>query len=169
MNGAGPVVISARLRAEIEHRTAVAPDSLVAAFALPRSPQSAGVARGHVRAALVAASLPDLTDDAALITSELVGNAMQHADSPVDVALITAHGVLVILVADSSRLPPVVGAAGDWTESGRGLVIVDAIADRWGHWPTNAGKTVWACLSLTVPGSAATVCGGWVSPRQRGL
>lgn len=145
MNGAGPVVISARMRAEIEHRTAVAPDSLVAAFALPRSPQSARAARGRVRAALLAAGLPDLTDDAALITSELVGNAVQHADSPVDVALITAHG-LMILVADSSRLPPVMGAAVDWTESGRGLVIVDAIADRWGHWLTNAGKTVWACL-----------------------
>jgi serine/threonine-protein kinase RsbW len=146
MNGAGPVAISARLRAEIEHRTAVAPGSLVAAFALPRSPQSAGVARGRVRAALEAASLLDLTDDATLITSELVGNAVQHADSPVDVALITANGVLMILVADSSRLPPVLGAAVDQTESERGLVIVDAIADHWGHWPTNAGKTVWACL-----------------------
>ena len=146
MTGAGPVVISARMRAEIEHRTEVAPDSLVAAFALPRSPQSAGEARGRVRAALVAASLLDLTDDATLITSELVGNAVQHAGSPVDVALIRAHGVLMILVADSSRLPPVMGAAVDTTESGRGLVIVDVIADSWGHWLTSAGKTVWACL-----------------------
>ena len=146
MNGADPVLTSARTRAEIEHRIAVAPDSLVAAFALPRSPQSVGAARGRVRAALVAASLLDLTDDATLITSELVGNAVQHARSPVDVALITAHGVLTILVADSSRLPPVIGLAVDWAETGRGLVIVDAIADRWGHWPTNAGKTVWACL-----------------------
>ena len=148
MKGAGPVVISARLRAQIEHRTAVAPDILVVAFALPGSPQSAGAARVRVRAAPAAAGLPDLTDDAMLITSELVGNAVQHAGSPVDVALITAHGVLMILVADSSRLPPVMDAAVDTTESGRGLVIVDAIADSWGHWLTNAGKTVWACLRL---------------------
>ena len=119
MNGAGPVVISAGLSAEIEHCTAVAADSLVAAFALARSPQSAGAARGRVRAALVAASLLGLTDDATLITSELVGNAVQHAGSPVDVALITAGGVLLILVADSSRLPPVMGTTVDSTEWAR--------------------------------------------------
>jgi anti-sigma regulatory factor (Ser/Thr protein kinase) len=94
----------------------------------------------------VAASLRDLTDDVTLIASELVGNAVQHAHSPVDVALIAAGDILVILVADSSRLLPVIGPAADYSESGHGLIIVDAIADRWGHWASNAGKTVWASL-----------------------
>jgi len=140
------VVTSLWTRAEVGHRAAVVPARLVAAFALPCSPQSAGAARGRVRAALVAASLRDLTDDATLIASELVGNAVQHAHSPVDVALIAAGDILVILVADSSPLPPVIRAAGDCSESGHGLMIVDAIADRWGHWASNAGKTVWASI-----------------------
>jgi anti-sigma regulatory factor (Ser/Thr protein kinase) len=146
MTDAGPVATSEGIRREVVHRATAPPARLVDAFGLPCSPRSAGAARGRVRAALVAASLRDLTDDAALITSELVGNAVQHAHSPVDVALVMARGIFVILVADSSRLPPVMGAAVDRTESGRGLVIVDAIADRWGHWASNAGKTVWASL-----------------------
>lgn len=134
----------AEVRAELEHRPAAA-DGLLAAFTLPAAPESAGAARRRVRSALSSRSLEDLAGDAELIVSEFTANAVRHAGSPVEVVLITAGGVLMIIAADSSRVPPVLCGTGDG-ESGRGLVIVDGVADRWGWWPSSAGKSVWAAI-----------------------
>jgi serine/threonine-protein kinase RsbW len=139
------MITSAAARAELEHRPGSAADGLLAAFTLPAVPESAGAARRRVRAALAARGLEDLTSDAQLIVSEFTANAVRHAGSPVDVALIMAGGALMIIAADSSRVPPVMREAGDG-ESGRGLVIVDAVADRWGSWPSGAGKSLWAVI-----------------------
>ena len=58
-------------------------DPRLIAFMLPNIPESARIARFHIRAALGFHDLGHLADDAAIITSELVTNAVQHADCDV--------------------------------------------------------------------------------------
>ena len=60
--------------------TAVKIDPQLIAFTLPSIPESARIARFHIRAALGFHDLGHLADDAEIITSELVANAVQHAD-----------------------------------------------------------------------------------------
>jgi hypothetical protein len=77
----------------------------------------------RVRAALTSRGLAGVTGDAEAIVAEFVANAARHAGSPVDLALIAAGGVLMIIAADSSRMPPVISL----NESGSpGLVTVCA-------------------------------------------
>ena len=122
---------------------------LLTAFTLPAVPESARTARGRVRAALTAPGLRELADDAEVVVSELVANAVQHAGSPADVALITTAGELIIIIVDSSPVLPTMSTAGDDAESGRGLAIVDAVTGgQWGCWKSSAGKLVWARLGF---------------------
>ena len=139
----------AKVRAELEHHPVAMPGGLLAAFTLPAAPESASAARGRVRAALLNSGLRELADDAEAIVSEFVANAVRHARGPVDVALITAGGALMIVTADSSPEPPAMATAQDGAVSGRGLVIVDAITGgQWGWSMSSAGKSVWASLRL---------------------
>ena len=139
----------AEARAELEHGPAAMPGGLLAAFTLPAAPESASAARGRARAALMTSGLRELADDADAIVSELVANAVRHARSPADIALITAGGALMIITADALREPPAMSADQDGAESGRGLVIVDAITGgQWGWSTSSAGKTVSAILRL---------------------
>ncbi|MFF6951811.1 ATP-binding protein [Streptomyces iakyrus] len=108
--------------------------------------------------------LPDLVQDAELVVSELVTNAVRACGvlSPVPTwgelegmqllhLGIYGHGQSVnIQVWDSSLKPPIKPEAGgdDWTEHGRGLTIVEALALHVGHFfPNTGGKVVWAELS----------------------
>ncbi len=115
---------------------------------LPREPGSAATARRLVRVALCAWGLEELADDAALIVSELVANAVQHArrDSiRITIERPEAHRVRVAVV-DSSRRHPVLRDAGPENESGRGLALVEELAADWGTDPLPWGKQVWADL-----------------------
>lgn len=101
-----------------------------------------------------------LLDDAALIATELVGNALRHArplpDGGVSVAWELREDDLVMQVTDgggdtqprveepASPLRPVAGMP----TGGRGLSIVDALADAWGVRRQPEGTTVWARLSM---------------------
>ncbi|WP_408996384.1 ATP-binding protein [Streptomyces europaeiscabiei] len=92
-----------------------------------------------------------------LITAELAANAVRHGHVPgrdFEVRLTGTDGVLRVEVSDTraERVPPRSPdePPGD-AESGRGLMLVEALADKWGTTPrVNApGKTVWAVLSLS--------------------
>ncbi|GGY19677.1 ATP-binding protein [Streptomyces djakartensis] len=115
---------------------------------LLRRPESVGMARRLVRVALAAWSLNDLADDGVLIVSELVSNTVQHARCrSIRVTITRPEPVRVrIGVVDrSKRLPePQVPRKGD--ESGRGLVLVGALAKCWGTDQLPWGKRVWAEL-----------------------
>lgn len=57
-------------------------------------------------------------------------------------------GGVLIEVADASKSPPVRrGVAGEWSENGRGLAVVEALSARWGWRPEPWGKVVWAVCS----------------------
>lgn len=117
---------------------------------LPHSLAAPGLARRHLLQR-VDGWPADVLDLAVLLTSELVSNAVVHGHSPVE--LLVSHDGHRIRVEVADGLPgPLPQApdrpAGDRT-SGRGLVIVDQLADRWGCRPREnpAGKVVWFELS----------------------
>ncbi len=117
---------------------------------LPASPQSAGTARRFATAALAEWRLTALADDVDLVISEL--NALLHARG--DRRAAAGAGIRLDLeydgkavtcrVADGSPLPPTPEQAGDTAESGRGLLLVDALSAAWGWSHEATGKVVWA-------------------------
>ena len=89
--------------------------------------------------------LDDAVDDLCLIASELVTNAIVHGEEPVELTLLHQHGEVTIEVADGdSRIDRVRPPADETGPGGRGLRIVETLADRWGTRPSRSGKTVWA-------------------------
>ncbi|CAM5707453.1 non-specific serine/threonine protein kinase OS=Streptomyces alboniger OX=132473 GN=CP975_29145 PE=3 SV=1 [Streptomyces alboniger] len=100
----------------------------------------------------------EVNEAAALITAELAANAARHGRTvpPRDfrVGLTeTADGTVRIEVTDTrgERLPVVAGVLDPDAETGRGLLLVEAMACRWGVLPRpdGPGKTVWAELRVT--------------------
>ena len=117
--------------------------------ALAHTAEGAREARAEVTRLLKGRCSPDALEVAALLTSELVTNAVCHASPPVSLrAEITATAIRVeVHDASSCTLPPPRKASS--TEChGRGLIIVEALASRWGSEHTNDGKFVWFELLL---------------------
>lgn len=116
---------------------------------LPREPESAAVARRLVRTALIAWGLEEHIDDAMLVITELVSNAVHHgrlASIRVVVTRPAEHRVRLGVV-DRSRALPVMRTDSDGNRlRGRGLVLVDALTERWGTDLHQWGKDVWAEL-----------------------
>jgi anti-sigma regulatory factor (Ser/Thr protein kinase) len=120
------------------------------AFTLPSTPYSVQMARFYVRAALTYHELGDYAENAEMVTSELVTNAIRHAGAPkfgLEVMRIADSGAVAISVTDPSPHPPVKRDLSEHTEHGRGLNIVDALCASWGWRPQDPGKTVYAILA----------------------
>lgn len=98
--------------------------------------------------------MSELFEDASLITSELVTNAARFGAIFTLMLRRTLERALVIEVEDSSPEVPAVNNypladldREDFDDNGgRGLFVVQALADAWGHHPTDKGKIVWAVL-----------------------
>ena len=119
-----------------------------------------GSARAHAGAVLWEWELADITDEAALIVSELVTNAIlstqaAHLPDPVRMWMLGSSGASVLfLIWDATDPAPVRRVTTPDADHGRGLDIVDALCTRWGtYYPDghHDGKVVWA---LTGPGRA---------------
>ncbi|MDX3583458.1 ATP-binding protein [Streptomyces europaeiscabiei] len=78
-----------------------------------------------------------------LLASEVIANAVLHSDAPCDVAVTRTDERLRVEVTDAAACLPSVVAAGPDDESGRGLLLVNALADAWGTRSEAAGKTTW--------------------------
>ena len=92
---------------------------------------------------------PDLADDAALVVSELVTNAILHGGGCTGIETKAVDGGLRIEVRDGSRVPPLVGRPSEESLTGRGVRLVSSIASRWGADTEVAGKVVWAEITGT--------------------
>lgn len=94
----------------------------------------------------------DLThglDDVLLLVTELVTNAVLHARTPVTVELSWQGAQFRVAVVDASPVMPRVGLDSRSDDaSGRGLLLVDRLADKWGLEPVDGGKSVWCVLRL---------------------
>ncbi len=101
--------------------------------------------------------LPEPVIEAAqLATSELVSNSVEHALSGVQVTLALADDQLRIAVRDHSKSPPVRRIPNTSGARGRGIALVEAVADEWGVLPHPDGKTVWLVLPATGNGFVLT-------------
>ncbi|MCW2724369.1 MAG: hypothetical protein JWN35_1290 [Frankiales bacterium] len=114
----------------------------------PADGRSASQARRLVERAVAEAGLPDVVDEALLLVTELVTNAVVHAGTDVDVAIEAGTDRLRVEVLDRSpgSLPTVHGAPSDTREGGRGLFLLDALATEWGTRHFASGKSVWFTL-----------------------
>jgi anti-anti-sigma factor len=93
--------------------------------------------------------LPHLTGPACLIAGELARNAAVHAGTLAAIRLSVGARYLLISVQDGSTDRPCLGEAPPHGPgAGRGLLLVDATADRWGCHLREDGKIVWAGLHL---------------------
>jgi len=90
----------------------------------------------------------DTAENAVLLVSEVVTNALVHNAGVDDVTVTAAwwHGHLRVTVSDPDLAIPVSDLADD--EHGRGLLIVSTLATRWGETKTRAGKIVWFELNV---------------------
>lgn len=108
-------------------------------------------AREAVARFLSKAQLSALTDDAQLLTSELVTNAVRHASGPVDVRAYVHDGFLRLEVGDSmADAGPQQRVAQPEDEHGRGMELVDKLAARWGWRVRGPMKIVWLDLATRV-------------------
>jgi anti-sigma regulatory factor (Ser/Thr protein kinase) len=119
---------------------------------LAPDPASAGLARRHAVAALVEWDLESLVEDVALCTAELTTNSILHSRTSFTIAIRRTHdGVRVDVQDDRPDLVPVVVPPSleplDTGVTGRGLMLIAAIAQRWGYFTTTVAKTVWFELS----------------------
>jgi anti-sigma regulatory factor (Ser/Thr protein kinase) len=110
----------------------------------PGDASSAPSARRFAGDLLAAWGLSAVADTARLLLGEVITNAVQHTVGDVRVGLSFDGERLRVEVTDSSDRPPDLRAAEPEAESGRGLFIVQTLADRWGHETVEpGGKTVW--------------------------
>lgn len=117
-------------------------------------PSAVPCARMHARQRLWEWRLTGLNDTAELVVSELETNAVQvsRADaqtSPVRLWLLADRTRILVQVWDACPLPPVRVSASSMGESGRGLLLVEALSARWNwYFPPQpgGGKVVWALL-----------------------
>lgn len=132
--------------------------NLGAALTSPRD------ARAWTRKILWEWQLADLAGDAEAVVAELVGNAAVHASAGLDqpvirLALVLGYGELAILVRDDNPVPPQPQQPAKDAENGRGLLMVEALSDRYGWYPLEggtAGKVVWAVLRTLLMDPATT-------------
>jgi anti-sigma regulatory factor (Ser/Thr protein kinase) len=112
---------------------------------LPPTAESASVARWLVNDLLRDLVDADTRDTAALLTTELVSNAIRHTRDELVITVRLVGGRLRVGVSDSSHRRPQLVQVGSRDTSGRGLHLVEAMADRWGVDPDDRGlgKTVW--------------------------
>lgn len=125
---------------------------LRASVELAAVPESARGARRFISSICGAAMLDEETcATAALLTSELVTNAIRYGGSRAILQAESPGGVLRVSVHDENPDLPELGEAPELTaEGGRGLLLVSTLASRWGvEADPGGGKAVWFELALT--------------------
>jgi anti-sigma regulatory factor (Ser/Thr protein kinase) len=115
------------------------------------APMAVKLIRDLAEVHLRAWGLDAKVEDGRVVTSELLTNAYRATPGlPIEFGMYVLAGTLVLEVWDSSPGTPVRREARDEDLSGRGLGIVEALADAWGHRVSpDGGKTVWAEMACT--------------------
>ncbi|WP_329021349.1 ATP-binding SpoIIE family protein phosphatase [Streptomyces sp. NBC_00690] len=111
-------------------------------------PERIAVARHQVKELLHDWSDPDQLDSAVLMVSEMLTNVLVHTDGNALLSAEVAHGNgdgrrLRVEVTDASDELPHKRRPGEMASSGRGLVLMEMLADAWGVDPRGEGKSIW--------------------------
>ncbi len=121
--------------------------------------ESTPVARHWVTAHL--RDLPaEVTGCAALLTSELVTNAVLHAATPMSVTLHILPDRIRVDVADGNPAFPSIKEYGNDAATGRGLTLFNTLASNWGVQAVDGGKIVWFELPVDFPVAPVSVSDG---------
>ncbi|WP_223166264.1 ATP-binding protein [Nonomuraea sp. SYSU D8015] len=115
-------------------------------------------ARDLALAATMAWGLPLPVDEVILVVGELVTNAVRWARTPIGVRLAMRQGVVRIEVADGDCRAPRMATPYGTDERHRGLIVVAALADRWGCERRRRGKVVWAEFDVATGAAAQSAC-----------
>ena len=99
----------------------------------------------------------DHADDVLLCCSELLSNVARHVSPPTCVLCLEGGATVRLVVRDSSSDLPRVRDGRFMAESGRGLILINALASRWGADLTLDGKVVW--VEFDTSPTEATACG----------
>jgi anti-sigma regulatory factor (Ser/Thr protein kinase) len=116
---------------------------------IPATPLGPATARHVVTALLEGWQLSEVAADAALVVSELVTNAVQHAPmtDSFELELLCHDERLRISLADGSSIRPVVRELRAEHPRGRGMRLVSELTDDWGAEDLGTGKRVWVELT----------------------
>lgn len=121
----------------------------VGTIALPELPASSSWARRYTRFFLESCQeiSADIAETAELIVSELVTNAVKFGGARhILLSLRNFREVLLVEVCDSSSNPPILSGADGGAESGRGLMLVNALSKEWSYSPLPGGGKVVCCF-----------------------
>lgn len=112
---------------------------------LPDDARAPALARAFLRDAACETHHARVVDEAELLVSELVTNAVLHGAPPITMRVeCDGSNGLRVSVTDNNPEPARVRQAGPADESGRGMRLVDVISDDWGIEPrSDVGKDVW--------------------------
>jgi sigma-B regulation protein RsbU (phosphoserine phosphatase) len=169
---------------EASRRATPAAVDVVRRVRLPNDRRTPAAARALVRAVLEEAEMESLLNEALLLTTELSTNAVVHAGTDLDVEVAADPGGLTVTVTDFAPGPVeelAVGPRnetpdiGEVAERGRGLLLVDHFASRWGTVHQGTGKGVWFRLEhpsapvADLPALAAPVAAGNEAPGVNAL
>ncbi|GGL65301.1 magnesium or manganese-dependent protein phosphatase [Streptomyces fumigatiscleroticus] len=121
----------------------------------PGDPEALCGARHMIRAAVRAWGAGGHADEIELVADELITNALMHTEGAAIVTLRVLTGTgrrLRVEVEDSSSALPRPREAGEAGVSGRGLMLVELLADEWGVEARGGGKCVWCEFVVTERG-----------------
>jgi hypothetical protein len=121
-----------------------------ASISLSGDPEASRDARLFASEFLKASGWPGRLDEALLVVSELVGNAVIHGHSGAHISIMVEGSRLRFDVHDDNDAPARL-CESPTTVGGFGLRLVDSVASRWGCAMEKRGKTVWAELQSPAP------------------
>ena len=117
-------------------------NSPCAHLALDAEPRASALARAFVKES-VPADDEDLASDVALLTSELVTNAVLHARTPIEIGVVHDDVRVLVAVGDRNLARPEQQPYNSERAGGRGLMILRNLSDAWGVTTYEKGKSVW--------------------------
>jgi anti-sigma regulatory factor (Ser/Thr protein kinase) len=116
---------------------------------LPSSTSSPQLARAFLRSALETWNLDGFGEITELLVTELVANVVTHVGTPMTLRVAHSPSTMRVEIDDASSEVPVVRHPDAADEHGRGVLLVDQLADAWGVEPRVDGKTVWFELDVS--------------------
>jgi anti-sigma regulatory factor (Ser/Thr protein kinase) len=116
---------------------------------LPSSAHSPQLARAFLRSALETWKLDGFGEVTELLATELVANVVTHVGAPMTLRVQRTGSTMRVEIDDTSTDVPVVQHPDSAVDHGRGVLLVDQLANAWGVEPRTDGKTVWFELDVS--------------------
>jgi hypothetical protein len=121
---------------------------------LSSSAEAPRAARAFRRDTLGSGAIDGVGDVTELLADELVSNVVRHVGAPMQLRAVWRGSSIRVEVDDPSTEPPVLQTPDPLDDHGRGILLVDALATRWGFDVHDTGKTVWFEIDVATSAQA---------------